>query len=381
MIVFKTYLKILKKNIFIIMLYTLFLIFFTGFNMESSDNNLVYEDVKPDILIINNDEYEGITKNLILYLEKNSNRVKIENDPNKINDALFYRDVSYIIYIPKNFRNDFLNGLNPEIEVKSVGDYEANLTNLYLEKYLNYLNKYKVFEDENIIISKLNEVLDTNISVNITSKLNKNALNKAAFYYNFLNYSMLATSLYVIGLVLSSFNFEKVKKRMIVSSMSQVKINRLLFISNTLFILSLWLIYVLLSFILLGNIMFTEHGLILIINSFLFSIVCQMLSFLISNLINNKETTNLLANVISLGTSFLCGAFVPMSFLPNVVLKFSHILPSYYYILTNELLKNLEVINLDTIKPIIINMVVLIIFIVLLIVINNYISKKKMKIA
>ena len=76
--------------------------------------------------------------------------------------------------------------------------------------------------------------------------------------------------------------------------------------------------------------MFTKHGLILIINSFLFSIVCQMLAFLISNLINNRETNNLLANVISLGMSFLCGAFVPMSLLPNVVLKFSHILPSYY---------------------------------------------------
>ena len=56
MIVFKTFLKILKKNIFVVIVYTVFLILFGVFNMQTSEQSLSFAANKPDILIINNDE-------------------------------------------------------------------------------------------------------------------------------------------------------------------------------------------------------------------------------------------------------------------------------------------------------------------------------------
>ena len=375
MIVFKTYLKILKKNLFIVILYTLFLIIFTGFNLKSDDNNLKYEDIKPDILIINEDKEIGVTKHLITYLEKNTNHVSIKNNENSINDAIFYRDVSFIIYIPNNFHINYLTD-NYLIKIKSTNDYEASLANLYLEKYLKVLNIYKDLFEESELLIKMDEVLNTNLEVDLTSKLKTNSLNKAVTYYNFLNYSLLATSLYIISLILLSFNESNIKKRIIISSMKINKLNRLLFLANSLFMMTIWVIYVLLSFCLTGKIMFTLNGLILIINSFIFMIFTLSLAIFIANLLKSKDSINGLTNVLSLGTSFLCGAFVPISFLPNSVLKFSRLLPSYYYIKTNEIVKTLEVINLNTLKPVIINIIVLISFIILFIVLNNIISKK-----
>lgn len=378
MIVFKTYLKIVQKNIFIILLYTLFLIFFAGFNIETNDNNLSFTDTKPDILIINEDKKEGITKHLISYLESNCNHVNIKDDLESINDALFYRDVSFIVYIPKNYQDDLLNDKNPEIKIKSTGDYEASLANLYLEKYLKFLNVYQdEFKDVETILTKLDETLDTRLNIQLTSKLNTTALNKATTYYNFLNYSLLASSLYVISLILLEFNEEKIKKRTIVSSMKQTKINNIIILSNSLFMLTLWSVYVILSFILVGKIMFTANGLILIINSFIFTFLCQVLAIFIANLLNNKDSINGITNVVSLGTSFLCGAFVPISFLPDIVVKVSHIIPSYWYIKTNEIVKTLNIINIDTLKPIILNMIVLIVFIFCLIIFNSYLTKRK----
>lgn len=211
MIVFKTYLKILKKNLFIVILYTLFLIIFTGFNIKSDDNNLNYKDIKPDILIINEDDSVGITKHLITYLEKNTNHVSIKNNENSINDAIFYRDVSFIIYIPNNFHINYLTD-DYLIKIKSTNDYEAILANLYLEKYLKVLNNYKDLFEESELLTKMDEVLDTSLEVNLTSKLNTNSLNKAVIYYNFLNYSLLATSLYIVSLILLSFNEPNIKK-------------------------------------------------------------------------------------------------------------------------------------------------------------------------
>ena len=104
------------------------------------------------------------------------------------------------------------------------------------------------------------------------------------------------------------------------------------------------------------------------------------IAFLIGNIINDKNAINGIVNVIALGSSFLCGAFVPMQWLPDSVLKIAHILPSYYYISTNEILVNLETINFETLKTILINMVAILLFSFGFIIITNIISKRKQKI-
>ena len=382
MTVFKTFCKIVNKYKATIIMYTVILIAFAGFNMQTSDNSTSFVASKPDVLIINQDEEVGITENLVKYIEANTNIVNIEKDEEAINDALFYRDVNYIIYIPKNYRQDFLEGKNPQIEIKTTGDYQASLAEMILERYLNLANIYREStESEEELITKINETLSKQTEIEITSKLDINNLSRAVFYYNFLNYSILAGSVYVICVILSSFKEEKIRKRTIISSMSYKKYNRQLLISNSMLAIILWLLYVILSFILIGKTMFTVHGLILIINSFIFSICSLCIAFLIANLVNNKNAINGIVNVIALGSSFLCGAFVPMEWLPDTVIKIAHILPSYWYIQNNETLKTLENITLETIQPIIINMGIILIFSIIFVMLTNIVSKKKRKIA
>lgn len=381
MTVFKTFLKVLNKCKLPIIMYTVFLIFFGGFNMQTSENNTNFVAEKPDVLIINKDEEKGITKNFVDYIKNNSNIIDIENDEEKVNDALFYRDVNYIIYIPENYREEFLKGNNPEIEIKSTGDYSASYTEMLLSRYIKIANTYvKSIESEEELTSKINETLSKETKIEISSKLDTNNLSKACFYYNFANYSILAGLVYVICLILSSFKKENIQKRTIISSMNYKRVNRKLLLSSSLVAIGLWLSYLVLSFILVGNIMFTIHGMLYIINSFIFSICALSIAFLIGNLITNKNAINGIINVVALGSSFLCGAFVPMEWLPDSVLKIAHILPSYYYISTNEMLKQLEIFNLDTLKPVITNMGVIVIFTILFIIITNIISRKKRKI-
>ena len=382
MIVFKTFLKVLKACKTPIIMYTVFLVVFGGLNMQTSDTATSFESTKPDILIINNDEDKGITKNLIDYIKDNSNIIDIKDTEEAINDALFYRDVNYIIYIPDNYREDFLNNQNPKIEIKSTGDYNASLAHMMLEKYVKVANTYNAkLDNEEEIISNINKTLSVKTEIELTSNLDTNNLARATFYYNFMNYSLLAGLVYVICLRLSSFNEIKFKKRTIISSMKTSTHNKNLLLSNGLFAIILWMFYVVLGFILLGDIMFTTHGIIYIINSFIFMICSLTIAFLIATLVNNKNAINGIVNVVALGTSFLCGAFVPMEWLPSSVINIAHVLPSYWYIKTNELLKTIEIFNFETLKPIIINMIVILLFTILFIVITNIVSKKKRKIS
>ena len=377
MTVFKAYLKVLNKNKWMVILYTVILIFFAGFNMKTSDTRGFVTE-KPDILIVNEDENIGITKHFINYIKENSNIKEIKEDENARNDALFYRDVNYIIYIPKNFRIDFLEGKNPEIKVKSTGDYMAFLSEMLVERYFRIANIYKSIEtNEEKLEMLIENTLQKETEVEMTSKLDTDTLTKAAYFYNFANYSILAGSVFVICFIISSFKEEKVRKRTIVSSHNYKKYNRELLLSNSLFAFTLWLFYVLLSFILVGKAMLTSHGIVMILNSFVFSFTSLTLAFFIGNLISNKEAISGIVNVIALGSSFLCGAFVPMEFLPDFVLKITHILPSYYYISNNEMVKTLEIISLESLQPFFINIGMMLLFSLLFIVLTNIVTKRK----
>ena len=381
MTVFKTFLKILNKNKFIIILYTVFLIGFGGFNMQTSDNSTNFVASKPDIMIVNYDEEKGITKDLIKYITDNSNIIELNNNEEAINDGLFYRDVNYVIYIPKNYGKDFMDGKNPEINIKSTGDYQSSFAEMLLSRYIKVANIYqKSIKNEDELISKINETLSKQSEVEITSKLDTDSLAKATFYYNFASYSILACLIYVICLILSSFKDIKIQKRTIISSTNYRKLNRQLLLSNSLFSIILWGVYVALSFVLIGDVMFSNQGIIYLINSFIFTMCATTIALFIGNLVSNKNAINGIVNVIALGSSFLCGAFVPMEWLPDGVLKIAHILPSYYYISSNESLKTLEVFNLETMQPIITNMIVILGFSILFIILTNIVSKRKQKI-
>lgn len=381
MTVFKTFLKILNKNKFIIILYTVFLIGFGGFNMQTSDNSTNFVASKPDIMIVNYDEEKGITKDLIKYITDNSNIIELNNNEEAINDGLFYRDVNYVIYIPENYSEDFMDGKNPEINIKSTGDYQSSFAEMLLSRYIKVANIYqKSIKNEDELTSKINETLSKQSEVEITSKLDTDSLAKATFYYNFASYSILACLVYVICLILSSFKDIKIQKRTIISSTNYRKLNRQLLLSNSLFSIILWGVYVALSFVLIGDVMFSNQGIIYLINSFIFTMCATTIALFIGNLVSNKNAINGIVNVIALGSSFLCGAFVPMEWLPDGVLKIAHILPSYYYISSNESLKTLEVFNLETMQPIITNMIVILGFSIIFIILTNIVSKRKQKI-
>ncbi|MBP3801929.1 MAG: ABC transporter permease [Clostridia bacterium] len=381
MTVFKTFFKILNKNKGIIILYTVILLTFGAFNMSNSESTMVFEASKPDIYIVNEDEEVGITKDLIRYIKENSDTPEIENTKEAIDDALFYEEVNMVVYIPKGYHKDFIEGKNPEITVKKSETYYASFAEMIVKRYIKIATVYqKSITDENQLIEKVNETISKETQTQITTKLDTTALGKATFYFNFASYSYLACLIYVISLILLTFNEEKVRKRTIISSYNYKKRNRILLLSNLLYSFVLWLIYAVMSFVLVGNVMLSLHGLILFINSFIFVICATCISFFIGNLITNKNAVSGIVNVVALGSSFLCGAFVPSEWLPDFVKTIAHVLPTYYYIDTNDKLKAIEEFNFDTLQPLLVNMGIVIGFSILFIILSNVVSKKKRRI-
>ncbi len=378
MIVFKTILKILNKLKGMLILYTVMLILITSLTQTSDNNITKFEESKPDILIINKDEHSDLTNNFVKYLAKHANLADIDiNAEEKINDALFYRDVNYVIYIPKNFTNDILQDKEPIINYKSTNDESASYSQMLVNKYIKTALIYKDYYQANDLIKKINETLSTNTNVKIKTHLDTSKLSAATRYFNFLNYAFLAGCVYCISMILASLKEENVNKRTIISSYSLRKYNRIVLLSNACVIFLMWLFYMILSFILFKKLMVSFNGILYMINSLVFAFCGLTIGFLIGNITQNKNAIGGIVNVVALGSSFLCGCFVPISYLPNYVLKIAKILPSYYFVTNNELTKSIEIFSWSSIKPLFINTIVIICFGILFIIITNFINKKK----
>ena len=374
MTVFKTFLKIVNKYKGTIILYTMMLLVFGVTNLNTKETTSFIE-TKPDVVIIDEDNSK-LSNNLVNYMKKNTDLRSIKESD--IDDALFFRDVVYVIYIPKNYQEKRLNQEDITLKIKSTNTYEGALSEEILKRYLESEKVYtKNYNNINTIISKINSSLQSSVNVKTVSKIDTKEQSRISRYFNFSSYSIMAVVIYIICLVLTSFKEKNVNKRIIISSTNYQKHNKLLLYSSFMYVFLIWLLYSLLGVIIFKNEILNLKGIIYLGNTLIFSFVALTIALFISSVINNKNAISGIVNVFALGQAFLCGAFIPTEYLPDTVLKIAHILPSYYYINSNDILSKMEVVNLINLKPVIFNSIILLGISILFIILNNVVSRKK----
>lgn len=377
MTIFKTYWKIVKKNIGIIILYTVMLLVFGTMNLKANKNSFEYISSKPDIIIVNNSS-GIITDTLISYLKTNAN-VKNITDENDIDDAVFFRDANYVIYIPKEFENKIENGKEFNIDIKTNNSYDSYIASELLNKYLDVFSKYmNLYNDKILAIQKLDNTLNKKASVIIENKTNLNS--KTSLFYNFSSYSIMAIVIYIICLVLSSFNDEKISKRTSVSGMNYKTFNNYLYISSFTFTFIIFIVYLILSFLILKSTILNINGILYSLNMFIFFIVSFTMAILISNLVKSKGAISGVVNVISLGSAFLCGAFIPVKYMPSFALKIAHIFPTFYFIDNNEYITSIQNFDKVSYEFVLKNFIIMIIFIIFFLILNTLVTRFKRKV-
>lgn len=377
MTVFKTYRKIVKKNIGIIILYTVMLLVFGTMNLKANKNSFEFISSKPDIIIVNNSS-GIITDNLISYLKTNAN-VKNIADENDIDDAVFFRDANYVIYIPKEFENKIENGKEFNIDIKTNNSYDSYIASELLNRYLDVFSKYmNLYNDKILAIQKLDNTLNKKADVVIENKTSLNS--KTSLFYNFSSYSIMAIVIYIICLVLSSFNDEKISKRTNVSGMNYKTFNNYLYISSFTFTFIIFIVYLILSFLILKSSILNINGILYGLNMFIFFIVSFTMAILISNLVKSKGAISGVVNVISLGSAFLCGAFIPVKYMPSFALKIAHIFPTFYFIDNNEYIASLQNFDKASYDFVLKNFIIMIVFIIFFLILNTLITRFKRKV-
>lgn len=381
--VFKVYFKVIYKNMIQIAIYLMVFLFFLIVlaNTYSSPENTNYAEIKVNMAFINYDKDSKIVEGLKDYISRKANIISIEDDAQKLQDALFFREVEYIVKVPEGFTGSLLNkGLielgKTSLPESTSGIYMDSIINKYLNTVRTYASTLPDLSHEELTKSVHND-LDQNTEVMLNSYSNEaSESEKCSNYFNYLAYSLLSVLILGISAVMIVFNQSDLKKR---NLCSPVKLRNMYFqiiMGSLIFALIIWFLLVLASFIMYGSYMFTTKGLLFLLNSLIFAMVSLSIGYLTGNAIKSKNVMSAVTNVVVLGTSFISGVFVPQALLGNTVKTIACFTPNYWYVKSNNIIAGMVNINTENLTPIFINMLIMIGFAAAMLTITMVVVKR-----
>ncbi len=382
--IFKIYFKIIKANLGQIIMYlAIFMTMAMIFSFSaSSDNKDSFSQTKAKAALINLDKNTYLINGLKEYMSKYVDYVDIENKPEKLQDALFYRDVEYIITIPENFTSDFLSGKIPKVEKTTVPNSAAGMyIDMTLNKYLNALRVYSnnipgITEEE--LVSKAADNTAENIQVSVKNFENKkNNTAYAVNYFNYLAYVLLAMLILGVSSNLMVFNNKNLKRRNLCSPMKNKTFNAQLIAANLAFGFICYSVITVFAFILNRKNMLNYGGALLCLNGLIYTVVALSISYLVGILIKSRSIQSAVSNILALGLSFPTGVFVPQELLSSKTLAVASCTPTYWFVKANNVIGTLSSVSLNTLSPILMYMLIQLVFAAAIFSVAMVISKQK----
>ncbi len=315
-----------------------------------------------------------------MYFKNESNSLKAKNLEEVLNehtvfnkevtdktafDELNYQTISAIVIIPENF--------NDEKEVKLKISPKSAAGFLVSQTIDNYLNKVIAYEKagfgEKEALNLAKEDIKKEVSVRYLQEQKKSDYG-IQYYFNMINYTIMAQVILVVTMLMSTFNKKQISDRNNVSPVTKSRFTFELITGHLVVSFLIWLSYVLIFIFMWKEALVLKSSYLMMANSLIFTFVINALAMFLSNLLKSDGVIQGVMNALSLGSSFLSGAFVPQEFLSKEVVNISKIFPSYYYIRNNNLLAT-DLGNSEIFRNTIIMLVFMIGFIVLNIVIRH----------
>lgn len=364
--VFKLCLKILRKNIpsmliYIIIFLVISLILSSTMTNEQQQDTL-FTQAKSNIAFIS-EENTPLINGFKQELGRVANFVELPDEHEALQDALYFRSVSYILRVPEGFTESFMQGENVQLEKTTVPNSISNTyIDLTIDKYFNTARLY-VQQMENISQESLVRHLESDLAVGTSVEL-KTISDKptnhtyANYYFNFLSYSLLSILILGMASLLLVFYNSDLKRRNACAPLSSGSVNLQFILAILVFTILSWLITIAVCLLFNFKNSLNMNTVYFIINSLAFAVCGAGISFLIGNLVKSPNAIPAISNVVTLGLCFISGVFVPMELLGTSVLKIASFTPTYWFVKANNQIAELTQFDLANLEPILSSMLI-----------------------
>ncbi len=341
--VFKTFIKVMKKRLHISMIYIIIFIVIGIVMTASSSDKSGFSDTKLSVSITDLDDTDA-SRALADYIGNNNEIVKVRNNKDSIMDAVFYRRADIILTVNKGYSEKIANGETTGLfsDYRVPGSYSAKLFDNQINRYVKMITACTAGGMEiNEATAKTAELAEKEIKVeklNFSENSNVEFGDNIMFYYQYLAYILLAIMISGLCPVLLVITRKDIRNRTSCSCLSEVSRMAQIVLGTVIFAVGLYLLLTVVALFLYRSQMLNSKGLCAMLNGFVYLIFTTMLAILISVISPGGKVIDMIANVVSIGMSFLCGVFVPQSVLSETVLNIGKFLPAYWYIKANNMI-------------------------------------------
>jgi ABC-2 type transport system permease protein len=382
--VFRAYFKITKKHIVTLLMYlAIFIavsfIVTSALHLQSSGS---FTETKSKIAFLNRDAESELTDGLRRYLADKAIIIDIADSGEGIQDSLFFGNVEYVLIVPIGFSESFSSGSDDiKLQRTTAAQSAAGVNvDLLVSKYLSlsqmYLRGFPEMPRTEIVTNVLAN-LEENAKVDFHSNSSQNNTKDIAYYFRFMAYSIMAILIMGITTIMLSFNETEFSKRNLCLPLSPAKISMQLFLGDIVLSIIAWAAICLTIFMFFGRMKFDAGTALLVLNSLVFTIATLGIAFLISKLIKSHVAMSAVTNIVTLGLSFISGVFVEQDLLGKTVTTVASFTPTYWYVKAIDDTCNISHYNLQSMQPLINDMLIQLGFAAALFIIAMVVSKQR----
>ncbi len=341
--VFKLCLKLLQRRLPMLLIYVgvfLAVLLTVSANFSKSPEQAVFSDERLRVAVIA-EESSPVIDGLKRELGKTCDFVPLQDTPEAMQDALFFRAVASILKIPAGFTQDVLAGREATIERIAVPNSTAGMNlDMITDQYLNTVRLHAAFAPDLSaadIVARTEADLAVETPVEMRSGQEKAAaLSFSAYYFNYLSYVFLSVFILGISALMIVLNKPDLRRRNACSPIPAGRVNVQFLLANLLFTFLVWLVMTGMFFVVNPEHRMPQHIGLFLANSLLYAFCAASISYLIGISIKGESAVSAASNVVSLGTSFLCGVFVPQAMLSSSVLRVAQFTPTYWFVKANN---------------------------------------------
>lgn len=342
MTVFKGFLILVKRNSMLCLLYLgIFMTIVLAVQTVTKGEGVTkFEEERLNIAVIDLD-HSTLSKGLKSYLGEKHTLVDVKNEKAVIQEELFYRNIYYVVTIPKGYEKEWTK----EDTVLNTRKIQGAASAFYVDQQINtFLNSVKVFQSAGFTMeeSVKEAYKSSEIKADVTL-IDKNGFGGRvpphSFMFQYMPYFMLAVLCYTIGFIMIAFRKKDVRRRMLCSAISSRKQNTQMILGYIIMGLVFWVICIGLILVLYGKEFLADsNAKYYLLNTFVLMLVSLSFAFFVGVIVKNEDLVNNLVNVISLGMCFTCGVFVSLDVLGSGLKTAAQFLPVYWYEVVNGIL-------------------------------------------
>lgn len=341
--VFKVYLKIIQKNLGVVISYmVIFIAICVMITMNiTNKKDSSFEATRLSMMVVDEDD-SAVSHALVDFLSESNNVTMADMDKERLSRLLYSRNTSYVLRIPEGFGEGFADG-SVKLDVTKVPDSSTgylldNTVSNFVKTAAAFVKSGYTAEEA---VEKTAQAIENDPDVKMveTGRISENDRENYAYLFTYFPYLYISLMIYCISYVLMAFSSREIRSRMLIAPISSVSQTVQSVLAFGLLFIVFWLVSLLLPLTVQGENFYTSPlAGYYVLNTFALLLVSGAIGFLAGNLVHGSEGIAAMANIISLGCSFLCGVFVPMEYLGEGVKKIAHFLPIYWYEVANNIL-------------------------------------------